>query len=111
MNACSLRSLLFDSGRGGVEIDFNLAKSEGVNFYSRRDGDADFKFFARDTPPTYVDNRLPSIGLAEEGPLLVAGKPERREYRAVFVVGDCRSQPIQERNHRQLRAAGIGRLR
>src|SRR6266446_5358891 len=40
--------------RGGVvEIDFNLANSEGVNMnpepfrgYSRRDGDADFKFLA-----------------------------------------------------------------
>ena len=33
---------------------------------------------AHDTSPTYVDNR----------PLLVAGKPELREYKAVFVVGD-----------------------
>ena len=63
---------------GAVEIDFNLANSEGVNIYSRRDGDPDFKFLARDTSPTYVDNR----------PLLVAGKPELREYKAVFVVGD-----------------------
>ena len=63
---------------GVVEIDFNLANSEGVNIYSRRDGDADLKFLARDTSPTYVDNR----------PLLVAGKPELREYKAVFVVGD-----------------------
>ena len=63
---------------GVVEIDFNLANSEGVNIYSKRDGDADFKFFARDTSPTYVDNR----------PMLVPGKPELREYKAVFVVGD-----------------------
>ena len=41
-NLCSLRSLLLNSGRGVVEIDFNLANSEGVNIYSRRDGDADF---------------------------------------------------------------------
>jgi hypothetical protein len=52
-----------------IEIDFNLANSEGVNIYSRRDGDADFKFLARHTSPTYVDNR----------PLLVANKPELRE--------------------------------
>lgn len=39
---------------------------------------SDFKFLAGDTSPTYVDNR----------PLLVAGKPELREYKAVFVVGD-----------------------
>ncbi len=71
-----------------VEIDFNLANSEGVNIYSQRDGDADFKFLARDTVlaapesdeggPPYVDNR----------PMLVAGKYELREYKAVFVVGD-----------------------
>jgi len=30
----------------------------GVNIYSRRDGDADFKFLARDSSTTYVDNRL-----------------------------------------------------
>src|SRR5439155_11808934 len=84
-NLCSLRCLLLNSGRGVVEIDFNLANSEGVNMnpesfrgYSRRDGDADFKFLARDTSPTYVDNRA----------LLVANKPEIREYKAVFVVGD-----------------------
>src|SRR5881396_1752556 len=79
-NLCSLRSLLLNSGRGEVEIDFNLANSEGVNIYSRRDGDADFKFLARDTSPTYVDNRA----------LLVAGKPELREYIPTRrdVVGD-----------------------
>ena len=65
--------------RGGVvEVSFNLANSEGVNIYSRRDGDTDFKFLARDTVPPYVDNR----------PMLVAGKPELREYKAVFVVAD-----------------------
>jgi hypothetical protein len=65
--------------RGGVvELDFNLAGSDGVNIYSRRDGDGDFKFLARDTVPPSVDNR----------PMLVAGKPELREYKAVFVVAD-----------------------
>ncbi len=59
-------------------IDFNLANTEGVNIHSRRDGDADFKFLARDTVPPYVDNP----------PMLVAGKPELREYKVVFVVAD-----------------------
>ena len=78
-----------NSGRGGVvELDFNLFTSEGVNIYSKRDGDVDFKFLAcpagakrrrtRDTQLPYVDNR----------PMLVAGKPELRSYKAVFVVGD-----------------------
>jgi hypothetical protein len=48
------------------------------------------------TSPTYVDNRLPSIGLAEEGPLLVAGKPELREYRAFFVVGGLEVSQFSE---------------
>jgi hypothetical protein len=56
---------------------FNLANSEGVNFYSRRDGDADFKFLARDTVPPYVDN-----------PESFRDKPELREHKAVFVVAD-----------------------
>ena len=74
---CSLRFLLFNPGR---------------------DGDTDFKFLARDTVhaapesdeggPPYVDNRLPSIGSAEEGHMLVAGQPELREYKAVCVVAD-----------------------
>ena len=65
--------------RGGVvEIDFNLATSEGVNIYSRRDGDGEFKFLAGDTFPPYVDNR----------PMLVPGKPELHNYKAVFVVAD-----------------------
>src|SRR5438445_13231227 len=88
-NLCSLRSLLLNSERGVVEIDFNLANSEGVNMdpesfrgYSRRDGDADFKFRAcragvrrrraRDTSPPYVDN--------PDASRLVAGKPELREH-------------------------------
>ena len=63
---------------GAVGIDFNFANSEGVKIHSRRNGDADFKFLARDTVPPYVDNR----------PLLAAGKPEPREYKAVFIVAD-----------------------
>jgi len=61
-NLCSLRSLLLNSGRGVVEIDFNLANSEGVNIYSRRDGDADFKFLARDTSLAAPESRTPDIG-------------------------------------------------
>jgi hypothetical protein len=68
-----------DKKGGVVEIDFNLANGEGVNIYSRRDGAADFKFLARDTSPTYVDNRLPALHSLGGG---------GREYKAVFVVGD-----------------------
>ena len=88
-NLWSLLFLLFNSGLGGGgELDFSLLTSEGVNIYSKRDGDVDFKFLAcpagakrrrtLDTQPPYVDSR----------PMLVAGKPKLRSYKAVFVVGD-----------------------
>jgi hypothetical protein len=67
-----------DKRGGRVEVGFNLLTSEGVNIYSQRDGDTDFKFLSRDTCSPYLDTR----------PLLVAGKPELRQYRAIFVVGD-----------------------
>ena len=67
-----------DKHGGRVEISFNLLTSEGVNIYSQREGDADFKLLNRDNHSPYVDTR----------PLLVAGKPELRQYRAIYVVGD-----------------------
>ncbi len=60
-----------------VPIEANPPNSERADIYRPRDGDGEFKFLARDTVPLHVDNR----------PMLVAGKPEAREYRAVFVVG------------------------
>ena len=77
---CSLCLLLFKSGSGGVvELDFDKSISDGVNIYAKRDGDADFVFLARDTASPYIDNR----------PLLVATKPELREYKAVYVQSDA----------------------
>ena len=64
---------------GAVGIDFNLANSECFNIYSRRDGDTDFTFLAHDTASPYGDNRSP----------LAAGKPELREYKAVYVLSDA----------------------
>ena len=92
-NLCSLRFLLFKSGSGGVvELDLDKSISDGVNIYAKRDGDADFVFLARDTclrregrgygrqaASPYIDNR----------PLLVATKPELREYKAVYVQSDA----------------------
>ena len=79
-NLCSLSFLLFKSGSGGVvELDFDKSISDGVNIYAKRDGDADFVFLARDTASPYIDNR----------PLLVATKPELREYKAVYVQSDA----------------------
>src|SRR5438876_9472315 len=79
-NLCSLRSLLFKSrSGGGVQLDFDKSISDGVNIYAKRDGDADFVFLARDTASPYIDNR----------PLLAVGKPELREYKAVYVQSDA----------------------
>ena len=66
-------------GGGSVEVVFTKSKSEGVNIYSLRSGDVAPAFLARDTTSPYVDTR----------PLLVAGKPEVRESRAIYVLGDA----------------------
>ena len=68
-----------DQTGGVVELDFDKSISDGVNIYAKRDGDADFVFLARDTASPYVDNR----------PLLVATKPELREYKALYVQSDA----------------------
>ena len=79
-NLCSLRSFLFKPGPGGVvEVDFDKGISDRVNIYAKRDGDADFVFLAGNTASPYIDNR----------PLLVAIKPELREYKAVYVQSDA----------------------
>src|SRR5437016_9611964 len=80
-NLCSLRSLLFKSDSGGVvELDFDKSISDGVNIYANPEGfRGDFVFLARDTASPYIDNR----------PLLVATKPELREYKAVYVQSDA----------------------
>src|SRR6266705_1062490 len=68
-----------DQTGGVVELDFDKSISDGVNIYAKRDGDSDFVFLARDTASPYIDNR----------PLLVATKPELREYKAVYVQSDA----------------------
>src|SRR6266404_900523 len=77
---CSLRSLLFKSGSGGVvQLDFDKSISDGVNIYANPEGfRGDFVFLARDTATAlpksdegwspYINNR----------PLLVATRPELR---------------------------------
>lgn len=62
---------------GMVEVAFNKVKAEGVHIYSQRDGDAGFTLLASETHSPYVDNR----------PLLAAGKPEMRQYKAMFFLG------------------------
>ena len=65
----------------GVEVT-RLSVSQSVTDFSslvtKVPGDADFVFLARDTATPYLDTR----------PLLAAGKPEIREYKAMFVLND-----------------------
>ncbi len=70
---------LFASVKAGgvVEIDFNKMDAEGVHIYGMRDGETGFSYLASETHAPYVDNR----------PLLAAGKPETRQYKAVFFIG------------------------
>ena len=67
-----------DKHGGRVEISFHRLTSEGVNLYRLRDGDIDFKLLSRDSRSPFVDTR----------PLLVPGKPELRQCRAIFIVAD-----------------------
>ena len=63
---------------GGAEIKSTKGNAEAVDIYSKRDGDADFVLLKRVMHFPYIDSR----------PLLVAGKPEKREYYGVFVRHD-----------------------
>lgn len=63
---------------GVVEIGWSKGKADGVNLYSQRGDDPAFVFLARDTASPYVDNR----------PLVVSGKPEQRQYKAICVADD-----------------------
>ena len=82
-----------DQTGGVVELDFDKSISDGVNIYANPEGfRGDFVFLASDTclrrggrgygrqaASPYIDNR----------PLLVATKPELREYKAVYVQSDA----------------------
>ena len=66
-----------DKRVGVVETDFNLANPamRDVNIYSRRDGDADFKFLARSCCPSTINSQPSTMH-------------KLREYKAVSVVAD-----------------------
>jgi hypothetical protein len=67
-----------DQTGGIIQVSFNKLRSDGINLYGQREGDADWVFLGRATVSPYVDNR----------PLLQAGKPEQRRYTGVFVKKD-----------------------
>ncbi|MGZ4964552.1 MAG: hypothetical protein ACXWIU_09025 [Limisphaerales bacterium] len=60
---------------GHAQVNFTNPKLEGVNLYCKRGAETEFTFLALDTASPYVDNRN----------LLVAGQPELRNYKAVYI--------------------------
>ena len=68
-----LRGKALDTG--GAELKSNKGDAEAVDIYGKRDTDADFVKLDRVLHFPWVDTR----------PLLVAGKPEKREYKAKFI--------------------------
>lgn len=64
---------------GLAELGFNKRISQGVGIYSKRGAELAFTFLSRDSNSPYVDNRS----------LLVAGQPELREYKAVYLQNDA----------------------
>ena len=67
-----------DQTGGRVLLSFNKAKSDGINIYCQREGDADWVLIGRATVSPFADNR----------PLLVVGKPELRRYCGVYMHKD-----------------------
>ena len=67
-----------DQTSGRVIIYFTKANSDGVNIYSKRDGDADWVLLNRASISPFIDTR----------PLLQVGKPELRDYCAIYILKD-----------------------
>jgi hypothetical protein len=64
-----------DRTGGAVELSFNKLRSDGVNIYCQREGDADWVFLGFASGSPFMDSR----------PLLQAGKPELRRHCVVYV--------------------------
>jgi hypothetical protein len=64
-----------DHTGGMVILSFSKLKSDGINLYGQRDGDADWVLLAHASSSPYTDLR----------PLLQTGKPELRRYSAIYV--------------------------
>jgi hypothetical protein len=67
-----------EAHKGFVRVKFKKGKSDGVNVYCMIQGEAGWRFLARDTNSPYDDHT----------PLRQAGTPETRLYRVIFVHKD-----------------------
>jgi hypothetical protein len=62
----------------GVTLKFNKQGTDGVNIYTKRGAETEFKFLARDTQSPYVDTR-DNLG---------ATSAEERQYYAIYILVD-----------------------
>ena len=67
-----------DLSGGVVSLNFSKYNSDGVNIYSKRDNDANWVLLSRASVSPFMDRRA----------LLQIGKPELRDYCAIYVLKD-----------------------
>lgn len=63
---------------GNITLEFSKGGTDGVNIYTRLQGEGAWAFLARDTRSPYIDNR----------PLTTPGQAETREYQCRGVIDD-----------------------
>lgn len=78
-----------DQTDGVVELDFDKNISEGVNFYAKCDGDAEFVFLAHYAAPAPPNSDVGGSPYLEQPPLLVATKLELREFKALYLQSNA----------------------
>ena len=111
-NLCSLRSLLFKSGSGGVvQLDFDNSTSNGVNIYPKRPGGKPMKTQKNDLTGANRDNRGRSQNLCSLCSLLFKSGSGARLRSRFHLPGPrhrlaLHRQPPVARRH-QTRAARI----
>ena len=64
-----------DATGGKVSLSFSKYSSDGINIYCKRENDADWALLGRAIVSPFIDNR----------PLLQVGKPELRQYTAIYM--------------------------
>lgn len=75
-----------DQTGGVVALAFSKSKSDGVNLYSQRDGEAGFGVLVRDACSPYVDNRT----------LWAPGKSEAQRHRPIYMPNRHETGPFTD---------------
>ena len=75
--------------RSGDQFKTSALAARKLRQELSRDGDADFVFLARDTALAAPESDRGGSPYIDNRPLLVATKPDLREYKAVYVQSDA----------------------